>query len=89
MKVLFHTRIHLWKAANSHSLFEKRKKKLHLIECFDFLNKVQGKYAYCLQWTPFYFSHFPTSYNIVIYHFLSENDEEVRMYEHICRLAVS
>ena len=58
-------------------------------QCLDFLNKLQEKYAYCSQWTSFYFSQFPTPHNIVVYQFLSENKKEVRMHEHFCRLAIS
>ena len=67
----------------------KNEEKLDVIECLDFFNKLQEKYAYCSQWTPLNFSQFPTPHNIVVYHFLSENEEEVRMYEHFCRLAIS
>lgn len=37
----------------------------------------------------FYFSYFPTQHNIVVYQFLSENQDEVRMHENFCHLAVS
>ena len=37
----------------------------------------------------FYFSYFPTQLNIVVYQFLSENEDEVRMHENFCHLAVS
>ena len=67
----------------------KNEKKLDVIECLDFLNKLQEKYAYCSQWTPLNFSQFPTPHNIIVYQFLSENEEEVRIYEHFCRLAIS
>ena len=63
--------------------------KLDIIECLDFLNKLQEKYDYCLQWTLFYFSYFPMHHNIVVYQFLSKNEDEVQMYENFCRLAVS
>ena len=45
----------------------KDEKNPDFIECVDFLNKLQEKYAYCSQWTTFYFSHFQTSDNVVIY----------------------
>ena len=64
-------------------------KKPDTIECLDFLKKIQENYGYCSQWTPFYFSHFPTHHNIVIYQFLCENEEEVRMYELFSRLVIS
>ena len=63
--------------------------KLDVIECLDFLNKVQEKYGYCSEWTHFYFCYFSTLHNIAVYQFLSENEDEVRMYENFCRLAIS
>ena len=65
------------------------KKKLDVIERLDFLNKLQEKYAYCSQWRPFYFSQFPMPHNIFVYQFLSENEEEVQMYEQFCLLVLS
>ena len=65
------------------------KEKPNVVECLDFLNKLQEKYYCCLQLKPFYFSHSPLHHNIVVYQFLSENEEEVRMYEHFCLLAIS
>ena len=37
----------------------------------------------------FYFSHSSLHHKIVVYQFLSENEEEVWMYEHFCFLEVS
>ena len=67
----------------------KDEKKLDVIESPDFLKKPQKKYTYCSQWTPFYFGQFSTPHNIVLYQFLSENEEEMRMHEHFCCLAIS
>ena len=53
------------------------KEKANVVECLDFLNKLQEKYYCCLQLKPFYFSHSPLHHNIVVYQFLSENEEEV------------
>ena len=47
------------------------------VEILDFLNKLQEKYSYHSDGSPFYFSsHFLKHQNIKIFGFLSENEEE-------------
>ena len=62
------TRIHLLKPDE----------KLNPVEILDFLNKLQKKYAYHSDWSPFYFSGYSLKYqNITIFYFLSQNEEEL------------
>ena len=77
----------------------KQRIKIHLLktneeinpdEILDFLNKLQQKYACHRGWSPFYFSSYSLKYqNITIFDFLSQNEEELRMYQHFCDLAIS
>ena len=67
----------------------KDENKLDVVECLDFLNKSQEKFVYVSDWTSFYFNCFDANHNIVVYQFLSKNEDEIRMYEHFCRLAIS
>ena len=59
--------------------FLKEEANGNVIECLDFLNKLQEKFAYVSDWIPFYFDCFEAGNNIVFYQFLSENENEFRM----------
>ena len=60
------------------------------IKILDFLNKLQEKYAYHCDWSPFYFSSYSVKYqNITIFVFLSRNEEKFWMYQHFCNLSIS
>ena len=65
------------------------KKKIAVVEYLDFLNKLKEKFAYVSDWTQFYFICFNAGNNIVVYQFISENENEIRMFEHFCSLAIS
>ena len=69
--------------------FLKHENKIDVIECLDFLSKLQEKFAVCKDWSPFYFHCFETGNKISVYQFESENLEEIRMYENFCSLAIS
>ena len=78
---------------------DKQGIKIHLLKTdeeinpdkiLDFLNKLQEKYACHRSWNPFYFSSYSLKYkNITIFDFLSQNEKELRMYQHFCDLAIS
>ena len=81
----------------------KQKIRLHLLkpetedlepveihQILDFLNKLQEKYSYDSHWSHFHFSNYPLKYqNIMISEFLSQNEEEIRMYQCFCDLTIS
>ena len=69
--------------------FLKDENKIDVIECLDFLVKLQEKFAVGKDWSPFYFHFLETGNKISVYQFESENLEEIRMYENFCFLAVS
>ena len=69
--------------------FLKDENKIDVIECLDFLSKLQEKFAVGEDWSPFYFHCFETGNRISVYQFESENLEETRMYENFCSLAIS
>ena len=70
--------------------FSKKEKKINVVECLNFLNKLQKKFAYVSDWTSFYFNCFDAGNNIAaVYLFQSENEDQICMYEHFCNLAIS
>ena len=75
-----------WQQIRIHCLKDE---KLDIIECLDSLNKLQEKYSYCSSWTRFHFSCFWTHHSIVVYQFLSGNEDKVRLYENFCGLTIS
>ena len=44
--------------------FSKKEKKINVVECLNFLNKLQKKFAYVSDWTSFYFNCFDAGNNI-------------------------
>ena len=44
--------------------FSKKEKKINVVECLNFLNKLQKKFAYVSDWTSFYFNCFDAGTNI-------------------------
>ena len=81
-------------------LVGKQRIRLHLlkpetedldpVEELDFLNKLQEKYSYGSHWCRFHFSNYRLKYqNIIIFKFLSQNEEEIRMYQRFCELTIS
>ena len=69
--------------------FLKDENKIEVIECHDFLSKLQEKYAVDEDLSPFYFHCFKTGNKVSVYQFESENLEEIRMYKDFCSLAIS
>ena len=73
--------------------------KIHLLktdeeinpeEILDFLNKLEEKCGCHSGWSRFHFSSYSLKYqNIAIFDFLSQNEEELWMYQHFCDLAIS
>ena len=81
------------------NVFGKQRIRIHLlkadeeinpVEILDVLNKLQEKYACHSGWNPFYFRSYSLQYqSITIFYFLSQNEEELRLYQHFCDLAIS
>ena len=76
----------------------KQRIKIHLLkideqinpdEMLDFLNKLQDKYACHSGRSPFYSSSYSLKYQNIIFDFLSQNEEELQMYQHFCDLSIS
>ena len=71
-------------------LLKPETKDLDPVEILDFLKKLQEKYSYDSHWSRFRFSNYPIKYqNIMIFEFSSQNEKEIRMYQHFCDLTVS
>ena len=63
---------------------------VEIYQILDFLNKLQEKYSYDSHWSRFRFSNYPLKYqNIMTFEFLSQNEEEIRMYQLFCDLTIS
>ena len=60
-----------------------------MIECLDFLSKLQEKYTVDKDCSPFYFHYFETGNIISVYQFENESLEEIKMYKNFCSLAIS
>ena len=69
--------------------FLKDENKIDVIECPDFLSKLQEKYAVDKDWSPSYFHCFETGNKISVYQFENENLEEIRTYKNFCSLVIS
>ena len=67
----------------------KSNDKLNVNECLDFLNKTQESFGYYKDWNKFHFPYFVASHNVMVFQFLSTNDNEVLMYNNFCALAIS
>ena len=66
----------------------KDKEKADPVKCLEFLNELWGKVAQNIHWSPFYFQCYPSSFNIVVFEFLSQNKKELRMLKQFCCLAI-
>ena len=64
------------------------KQKVDIVTCLDFLNGLQEKFVYQNSWHPFCFNYFGDNNDIRVYHFC-KNEDEKRLYEHFCNLAIS
>ena len=71
-------RIHLLKSGN----------KLNVNLCLYFLSKDQESFGYYKDWSKFHFSYFVASHNVIVFQFLSTNDNKVRIYNNFCALAI-
>ena len=59
-------------------------------DILNFLNHLQQNYAYHSNWSRFYFNCFNLpDENITIFELLAQNEEEIRMFQHFCDLAIS
>ena len=59
-------------------------------EILNFLNQLQQNYTYHSNWSHFNFNCFNLpDQNITIFEFLAQNEEEIRMFQHFCDLAIS
>ena len=68
----------------------KTDEEINPVEILDFLNKLQEKYASHSGWSRFYFSSYSLKcQRITVFDFLSQNEEELRMYQHFCDWANS
>ena len=54
----------------------------------DFLSHLQEKLAYHNSWTPFCFTYFDNNNGIRVYKFICKNEDEKRMYDQFCCLAI-
>ena len=80
-------------------VFGKQRSRIHLlktdeeinpVKILDFLNKLQEKYACNSGWNPFHISSSSLKYqSVTIFDFLSQTEEELRIYQHFCDLAIS
>ena len=68
--------------------FVKEEKKMMLSNALIFLTNCK-KNLPVSDWTPFYFNSFNTKNNIPVYQFISENENEIHMFEHFCFSAIS
>ena len=68
----------------------KPDEEINLVEILDFSNKLQEECAHHSDWNPFYFSSYSPKYqSITIFDFLSQNEEELWIYQHLRNLAIS
>lgn len=68
----------------------KGKEKFDAFACLEFLNNLQEKYGFSsTKLSPFYFNYFNANDSICEYQFVSENEDEKRMYEHFRSHAIS
>ena len=63
----------------------KSNDKLNVNECLD----SQESFGYYKDWSKFHFPYFVASHNVMVFQFLSTNDNEVLMYNNFCALAIS
>lgn len=66
----------------------KEGKKADPSECLEFLNDLQKIFAHDSGFSRFHFPCYPTSLNIVIHEFLSQNKEEMRMLHQFWHLVI-
>ena len=66
----------------------RNKKNVDPTKCLEFLSELQEKFAHNIDWSPFYFQCYPSSLNIVVDELLSQNKEEMNMYQQFGRLAL-
>ena len=60
------------------------------VDILNFLNQLQQNYGYHSNWSRFYFNCFYLpDQKITIFEFLAQNEEEIRMFQHFCDLAIS
>ena len=64
------------------------KQKVDVVTCLDFLNGLQEKFVNQNSWYPFCFNYFSDNNDIRVYRFC-KNEDEKRLYEHFCNLAIS
>ena len=64
------------------------KQKVDVVTCLDFLNRLQEKFVYHNSWYPFCFNYFGDNNDIRVHRFC-KNEDEKRLHEHFCNLAIS
>ena len=71
-------------------ILKQKTEDIDPVGILDFLNQLQQNYACHWNWSGFYFNCFNLpDQNITIFDFLAQNEEEIRVFQHFCDLAIS